>query len=178
MAYQWNWYIFLQPASAKDSYLDWLLSGMLTTLQMGCLAWVIAFCLGSLLGVMRTIPNRAVSFLAELYVEIFRNIPLIVQLFIWYYLVPKLMPQEFRTWLFALPPASTSFYTATIGLGLFTAARVCEQVRAGIDVISSGLKNASLSLGLSPRQSYQYVLLPITYRTILPPMTSEMLSIF
>ena len=103
MAYQWNWYIFLQPASAKDSYLDWLLSGMLTTLQMGCLAWVIAFCLGSLLGVMRTIPNRAVSFLAELYVEIFRNIPLIVQLFMWYYLVPKLMPQEFRTWLFALP---------------------------------------------------------------------------
>lgn len=178
MGYQWTWSVFLQPASAKETYLDWLLAGMWTTIQMGCLGWIIAFLLGSLLGVMRTVPNRVIASIATVYVEVIRNIPLIVQLFIWYYLVPKLLPDAWRTWLFAQSPATTSFLTATVGLGIFTAARVCEQVRAGIEALPKGLRYAALSMGFTLPQTYRFVLLPISYRLIIPPMTSEMLSIF
>lgn len=178
MGYQWTWSVFLQPASAKETYLDWLLAGMWTTIQMGCLGWIIAFLLGSLLGVMRTVPNRVIASIATVYVEVIRNIPLIVQLFIWYYLVPKLLPDAWRTWLFAQSPSTTSFLTATVGLGIFTAARVCEQVRAGIEALPKGLRYAALSMGFTLPQTYRFVLLPISYRLIIPPMTSEMLSIF
>jgi glutamate/aspartate transport system permease protein len=112
------------------------------------------------------------------YVEIVRNVPLIVQLFLWYYLAPKFLPDAWRTWLFAQPPATTAFVTATLGLGFFTAARVCEQVRAGIDSLPKGLRNAALAMGFTLPQAYRHVLLPVSYRLIVPPMTSEMLSIF
>ena len=178
MGYQWTWSVFLQPANGKETYLDWLLAGLWTTVQMGTFGWIIAFVLGSVLGVMRTVPNRLLSGIAVTYVEIFRNIPLIVQLFLWYYVVPKFLPQEWRAWLFAQPPATTAFLTATLGLGVYTAARVCEQVRAGIESLPPGLRNAALSMGMTLTQSYRYVLLPVSYRLIVPPMTSEILSIF
>ncbi len=178
MGYQWTWSVFLQPANGRETYLDWLLAGMWTTVQMGTLGWVIAFILGSALGVMRTVPNRFLSGVAVTYVEIVRNVPLIVQLFLWYYVVPKLLPDTWRGSLFAQPPATTAFLTATIGLGVFTAARFCEQVRAGIESLPTGLRNAALSMGFTLPQAYRYVLLPVSYRLIVPPMTSEILSIF
>ena len=178
MGYQWTWSVFLQPANGRETYLDWLLAGMWTTVQMGTLGWVIAFILGSVLGVMRTVPNRFLSSIAVTYVEIVRNVPLFVQLFLWYYVVPKFLPDAWRSWLFAQPPATTAFVTATIGLGVFTAARVCEQVRAGIESLPTGLRNAALSMGFTLPQTYRYILLPVSYRLIVPPMTSEMLSIF
>lgn len=178
MSYDWYWGIFLESAGGHETYLDWLISGFWTTVKMGVLGWIIAFVLGSVLGVMRTMNNRALAFIAAAYVEVVRNIPLIVQLFLWYYLAPKFLPESTRNWLFAQPPATTAFVTATIGLGFFTAARVCEQVRAGIQSVPRGLRNASLAMGFTLPQTYRFVLLPIAYRTILPPMTSEMLSIF
>lgn len=178
MGYQWTWSVFLQPANGRETYLDWLLAGMWTTVQMGTLGWIIAFILGSVLGVMRTVPNRFLSAAAVTYVEIVRNVPLIVQLFLWYYVVPKFLPDAWRSWLFAQPPATTAFVTATIGLGVFTAARVCEQVRAGIESLPPGLRYAALSMGFTLPQAYRYVLLPVSYRLIVPPMTSEILSIF
>jgi glutamate/aspartate transport system permease protein len=178
MGYNWNWSVFLQPAGNGQTYLDWLIAGLGTTVLMGALAWVIAFLLGSVLGVMRTLPHRGLQRVAAIYVNVMRNIPLIVQLFLWYYLAPKFMPEALRTWLFSLPPASTAFVTATIGLGFFTAARVCEQVRAGVESLPPGLRNASLAVGFTLPQAYRHVLLPVSYRLIIPPMTSEMLSIF
>ena len=114
MGYEWNWQVFLQPASGTETYLDWLLAGLWTTAKMGTLAWMLAFVLGSLLGVMRTAPHRLLSRAATVYVEIVRNVPLIVQLFLWYYLAPKLLPFAWRAWLFAQPPATTAFVTATL----------------------------------------------------------------
>lgn len=178
MSYDWYWGIFLESANGHETYLDWLISGFWTTVKMGVLGWMLAFVLGSVLGVMRTANHRAAVFVATAYVEIVRNIPLIVQLFLWYYLAPKFLPESWRKWLFSQPPATTAFVTATIGLGFFTAARVCEQVRAGIQSVPRGLRNASLAMGFTLAQTYRHVLLPIAYRTILPPMTSEMLSIF
>lgn len=178
MGYTWNWHIFLQAASAKETYFDWLIAGLWSTLKMGVLAWLLAFALGSILGVMRTLPQRTPRLIATAYVDLFRNIPLIVQLFLWYYLMPKCLPEAARAWLFAQPPATSAFVTATIGLGFFTAARICEQVRAGIQSLPPGMRNAALSLGFTLPQAYRHVLLPVAYRLIVPPMTSEMLSIF
>jgi glutamate/aspartate transport system permease protein len=178
MHYNWQWDVFLQTAGGDKTYLDWLLSGMWTTIQMGVLAWILAFGLGSVLGVMRTVPHRFVRGIATVYVELVRGVPLIVQLFMWYYVAPHFLPNAWRTWLFAQPPAITTFVTATLGLGFFTAARVCEQVRAGINALPHGQRNAALAMGFTPSQAYRYVLLPIAYRIIVAPMTSEMLSIF
>lgn len=178
MNYTWQWDVFLQAANTRETYLDWLLAGMLTTIKMGCLAWVLAFIVGSVLGIMRTLPNRLVSTIAATYVEVVRNIPLIVQLFMWYYVMPRFLPEAWRAWLFAQPPATTAFATATLGLGFFTAARVCEQVRAGINALPRGQLNAALAMGLTLPQAYRHVLLPVAYRMMVPPMTSEMLSIF
>jgi glutamate/aspartate transport system permease protein len=178
MGYTWHWQVFLQSASGKETYLDWLLLGLWTTVKMGTLAWILAFVLGSLLGVLRTAPHPFLSRAAAAYVEIVRNVPLIVQLFLWYYLAPKFLPHAWRAWLFAQPPATSAFVTGTLGLGFFTAARVCEQVRAGIDSLPKGLRNAALAMGFTLPQAYRHVLLPVSYRLIVPPMTSEMLSIF
>lgn len=178
MSYDWHWGVFLEAASARETYLDWLISGFWTTIKMGVLGWIIAFFLGSALGVMRTLNNRILAGVATVYVQVVRNVPLIVQLFLWYYLAPKFLPESWRNWLFAQPPATTAFVTATLGLGVFTAARVCEQVRSGIQSLPRGLRNASLAMGFTTSQAYRYVLLPVSYRVMIPPMTSEMLSIF
>lgn len=178
MTYDWYWGIFLESANGRETYFDWLLSGFWTTIKMGVLGWILAFVLGSILGVMRTANHRFLSFIATAYVEVVRNVPLIVQLFLWYYLAPKFLPETWRAWLFSQPPATTAFVTATLGLGFFTAARVCEQVYSGIQSVPRGLRNAALAMGFTTPQTYRYVLLPIAYRVILPPMTSEMLSIF
>lgn len=178
MNYTWQWDVFLQAANPRETYLDWLIAGMWTTIKMGCLAWVLAFCIGSILGVMRTLPNRLAGAIAATYVEVVRNIPLIVQLFMWYYVMPRFLPEAWRMWMFAQPPATTAFVTATLGLGFFTAARVCEQVRAGINALPRGQLNAALAMGLTLPQAYRHVLLPVAYRMMVPPMTSEMLSIF
>jgi glutamate/aspartate transport system permease protein len=96
-------------------------------------------------------------------------------MFLWYFVLPELLPPALGDWLKQLPDAS--FYTAVIALGLYTSARVAEQVRAGILSLASGQRMAALALGLRLPQAYAYVLLPMAYRIILPPLTSEFLNI-
>lgn len=113
-----------------------------------------------------------------MYVELFRNVPLIVQFFTWYLVVPELLPEDLGMWFKAeLDPNIQFFLSSMICLGLFTAARVCEQVRAAIQSLPRGQKNAALAMGLTLPQAYRYVLLPNAYRVIVPPMTSEMMNL-
>jgi glutamate/aspartate transport system permease protein len=176
MKYNWNWGIFfdLSP-NGVNTYLGSMMFGMVWTLATALLAWTIALALGSLIGVLRTAPNAWLVRFANGYVELFRNIPLLVQLFLWYFVLPEVVPQAFGTWLKQLPNAS--FYTAVCCLGLYTSARVAEQVRAGILSLRSGQRMAGLAIGLTLPQTYRYVLLPMAYRIILPPLTSEFLNI-
>lgn len=176
MNYHWNWDVFLQEAAKNQSYLDWLLSGALITLALGLSAWLIALLLGALLGVLRTVPSRPLRALASTYVEVFRNIPLLVQLFIWYYVLPDLLP--FGDAIKQMHPMTQQFLAAMLCLGTFTAARVCEQVRSGIQSLPRGQKNAGLALGLTLPQTYRFVMLPMAFRVIVPPLTSEFLNIF
>jgi glutamate/aspartate transport system permease protein len=130
--------------------------------------------LGSIVGVLRTLPSALAQRLSAAYVELFRNIPLLVQMFLWFFVLPELVPSEFGLWLKQLPNAP--FYTAVVCLGFYTSARVAEQVRAGINALARGQKMAGMALGLTTLQTYRYVLLPMAYRIILPPLTSEFLN--
>jgi glutamate/aspartate transport system permease protein len=176
MNYNWNWGIFfeLSPDGAH-TYLQTLLFGTGWTLATALSAWVMALTLGSIIGVLRTTPFVWLVRLGSAYVELFRNIPLLVQMFLWYFVLPELVPRDIGTWLKQLPDAS--FYTAVIALGFYTSARVAEQVRAGISSLPRGQQLASLALGLTLPQAYRYVLLPMAYRIVLPPLTSEFLNI-
>jgi glutamate/aspartate transport system permease protein len=180
MSYHWNWGILLSPVSTGEptTYLGWLLSGLWVTVTVSLAAWVIALIVGSLFGVLRTVQNPRVAAIGTVYVAIFRNIPLIVQFFIWYLVIPELLPVSIGTWFKQLPPGAQFFSSSIICLGLFTAARVCEQVRSGINALPRGQRGAGLALGFTQWQTYRYVLLPVAYRIIVPPLTSEFLNIF
>ncbi|MFB5746251.1 amino acid ABC transporter permease [Cedecea sp. S5-13] len=179
MSIDWNWGIFLQPAPfGNTTYLGWIWNGFQVTVALSITAWIIAFLVGSLFGILRTVPNKFLSGLGTLYVELFRNVPLIVQFFTWYLVVPELLPENLGMWFKSeLDPNIQFFLSSMICLGLFTAARVCEQVRAAIQSLPRGQKNAALAMGLTLPQAYRYVLLPNAYRVIVPPMTSEMMNL-
>jgi len=175
MNYNWNWGIFWQPSpEGTGTYLDMLLSGLQWTLATAAFAWVLALLLGSIVGVVRTLPSRWGGRLATAYVEFFRNIPLLVQLFLWFFVLPELLPRGAGLWLKQLPNAP--FWTASVGLGFYMSASVAEQVRAGIGALPRGQAMAGRALGLTTAQVYVYVLLPMAYRIILPPLTSEFLN--
>jgi glutamate/aspartate transport system permease protein len=179
MAYNWNWEVFLQPsATGEGTYVTWLLEGLKWTVTLSLSAWVIALVIGSIIGVLRTVPNRWLSLIAAAYVEVFRNVPLLVQLFIWYFVLPELLPGKMGDAFKQMNPLAQQFLAAMVCLGLFTAARVAEQVRSGINSLPRGQKNAGLAMGFTLAQVYRYVLLPMAYRIIVPPLTSEFLNIF
>ena len=175
MNYHWNWHIFFEPApNGTGTYLDMLLSGLLVTIETALCAWIIALVTGAIIGVMRTLPSKTASAIGFAYVEFFRNMPLLVQLFIWFFVLPELLPPSWGLWMKQMPHAP--FYTAAIGVGLFMSARVAEQTRAGINSLPRGQKLAATALGLTTAQAYRYVLLPMAFRIIMPPLTSEFLS--
>ncbi len=178
MNYNWHWGVFFNEAWPGQTYLDWVLSGLAVTVSVGLLAWCIGLLLGIVMGVLRTVPNRWVSAVAAAYVELFRNIPLLVQLFIWYFVVPELLPLSWGTWIKSIDPFMQQFFAAVLCLGMYTSARICEQVRAGIESLPPGQRNAGLALGMTLRQTYRYVLLPVSLRVIVPPLTSEFMTVF
>ena len=179
MSYNWNWGVFLSPVpSGEATYLGWMLSGLLMTVALSLAAWILALAVGSLMGVLRTAPKRWLSALAAAYVELFRNVPLLVQLFIWYFVLPELLPPALGNAYKQSNPVLQQFASAMVCLGFFTGARVCEQVRAGIESLPPGQKNAGLALGLTLPQTYRHVLLPMAFRLVVPPLTSEFLNIF
>ncbi|MBW7966656.1 amino acid ABC transporter permease [Bradyrhizobium sp. BR 10261] len=171
MTYRWDWSVLV-----SDPYLGWLLAGLGWTLLVAGAAWVLALAVGVTVGVLRTLPNRAARTLGTAYVETFRNIPLLLQLFVWYFVLPELLPAPIGNWIKRELPLP-EYWTAVIGLGLFTAARVAEQTRAGIQAIGRGQVLAAAASGLTLAQSYRYILLPIAARNVLPPLTSEFLNV-
>jgi glutamate/aspartate transport system permease protein len=153
-----------------------LASGLEWTLAVAALAWIMAFLLGSIIGVARTTDRRWLVRLGNAYVELFRNIPLIVQFFIWFFVVPGVLPPVKR-WVVSLDPLTYQLLTAVVCLGLFTSARLAEQVRAGIQSLPRGQRHAGYALGLTQLQTYRHVLLPMAYRIIIPPLTSELMNL-
>ncbi len=170
-AYKFDWSVLW-----RQPYGEWLLEGVWLTLQIGLLAWVIAMALGVLFGTLRASTSRTLRFVGALYVEVFRNVPLLVQLFFWFYAGPMLFGKTIQFKINAI--SGLNYYIAIFGLGLYTASRVAEHVRAGFASIGHGQYEAVLSTGLTQVQMYRYVIIPYALRLAIPPITTEFLTIF
>ncbi|MGB3451563.1 MAG: amino acid ABC transporter permease [Giesbergeria sp.] len=178
----WDWQVFCEDTLDRQAvpgcfgkggditYLDWLLSAWGWTVSVSLLALALALALGAVIGTLRTLEGRRVVVgLCNAWVELFRNIPLLVQIFLWYHVLPTFFPV-----LQGVP----GFVLVVFALGFFTSARIAEQVRAGIQALPRGQRYAGLAMGFTTFQTYRYVLLPMALRIIIPPLTSETMNIF
>jgi len=167
--YQFNWSVLWSGQSGV-----WLLRGILTTLELSALGWLLAAALGILAGALRTVPLRPLRALATAYVEFFRNVPLLVWMFVWYFAIPPLLPAPFREWLFN---HAAEFWAAVLALGVYHGARFSEVIRSGIQSIPKSQVEAAVSTGLTVAQTYRLVIIPIALRLVIPPVTSESLNL-
>ena len=178
MGYHWNWKVLLaQEPGGTGTFLHYLVVGLGWTLVTALAAWVIALLVGAVVGTLRTTSNPWVVRLGNAYVEIFRNIPLLVQMFLWFFVVPELLPTALGDWIKQMPPPWGTYIPAVLCLGIFTSVRVAEQVRAGIQSLPRGQRMAGTAMGLTQSQTYRFVILPQAFRIILPPLTSEFMNI-
>ena len=175
----WDWQIFCNStlsgealscfgAAGDMTYLQWMISAWGWTASVAALGFVIALFAGVVVGIARTVPLAPLVFFSTVWTELFRNIPLLVQVFLWYHVLPVFVPAFGRV---------SSFWLAAIALGLFTSARIAEQVRAGLQSLPPGQAMAARALGLSSSNVYAKVLLPQALRIILPAMTSEAMNV-
>ena len=167
----WQWEIFLKDPGGKiPTYWEWMLSAWGWTISVSLLSLFIALSLGSIIGILRTLPDSPwLVRLSNAWVELFRNIPLLVQIFLWYHVIPALIPPMKEV---------HGFYLVVFALGFFTSARIAEQVRAGIQALPRGQRYAGMAMGFTTPQYYRYVILPMAYRMVIPPLTSESMNIF
>lgn len=170
--------LFEEVPEGGERYLDWLMSGLGWTLFLALAGWAVAFALGVAVGCARTTRRPLLAALARIYVEVFRNIPVIVQMFVWYFVMPEVLPRAWGDAVKAIPPPWGSVIPALLGLALYTAARVAEQVKAGIEALPPGQRKAAEALGMRGLQIYRLVLLPQALRIIMPTLTSEVMGIF
>jgi len=166
-----------QEPGGTGTYLQYLIVGLGWTLATALAAWLIALAIGSMIGTLRTTNLTWLVRIGNLYVEIFRNIPLIVQMFLWFFVFPELLPKELGDAIKQMPPPWSSYIPAVLCLGIFTSVRVAEQVRAGINSLPRGQRMAGTAMGLTQAQTYRYVILPQAFRIILPPLTSEFMNV-
>jgi glutamate/aspartate transport system permease protein len=164
-----DWGVFLNDDGGGRTYLQWMMDAWGWTLSVAGASWVVSMAVGLLFGTLRTLPNSPVlTRIANAWVELFRNIPLLVQIFIWYFVVPKIFPA-----MKDIP----GFVLVVFALGFFTSARIAEQVRAGIQALPRGQRYAGMAMGFTTAQTYRYVILPMALRIIIPPLTSESMSL-
>ena len=169
MNYQFNWSVLWSGQSGQ-----WLLQGLVTTLEISLLAWLLAVALGILSGALRTVPLAPLRAVATAYVEFFRNVPLLVWMFFWYFAAPPLLPEATREWLFN---HGAEFWAGTLALGVYHGARFSEVIRAGIQSIPRTQFEAGISTGLSTAQVYRLIIIPVALRLIIPPATNESLNL-
>ncbi len=191
--------------SAADTYFRALVVGLANTFRVAAIGIVLATLLGTLVGLSRLSPNFLLAQLASAYVEVIRNVPLLVQLFFWYTVIAEGLPGAEnalnpapgvfltnRGIFFPLPGSwpelsgfnftggaslTPEFAALLIGLVTYTAGFIAEIVRAGILSVDRGQIDAAYSLGLERRGALRFVILPQALRLIVPPMTSQFLNL-
>ncbi|HBO9484500.1 TPA: amino acid ABC transporter permease [Pseudomonas aeruginosa] len=163
-------------------HLRWLLDGFLLTLGLALLSCLLATLIGAPLAIARLSRRRLLSWPARAYLALFRNTPLLVQLFFWYFGVPALLPEALVSWLNTphetplLDWPSFEFLAGAWGLTLYTSAFVAEEFRAGIASVRPEQRAAGLALGLTQRQVWRVVVLPQALRTALPPLLGQYMN--
>ena len=169
MKYTFNWSVLWTGESGR-----WLLSGLIVTLELSALAWILAVALGIVSGALRTVKFRPLRAVATFYVEFFRNVPLLVWMFFWYFGVPPFLPEVIREWMFG---HGLEFWAGVLALGVYSGARFSEVLRSGIQSIPRTQMEAAVASGLTTFQAYRYVILPVALRLIIPPATNESLNL-
>jgi glutamate/aspartate transport system permease protein len=172
MNYSWNWSVLVQDPCAQ-----WLVGGVAMTMTISVAALAIALAVGTGIGVLRSSPNQNARVLTGVYISAFRNVPLLLQMFLWFFVVPEILPAGAGRWLKRDLP-HPEIVTAIVALGLFTSSRIAVQISAGIAAVPRGQRAAARATGLSILQAYRFVLLPQAVRIIIPPLTSEIPTIF
>jgi len=171
-AYEFRWSVLWQ-----HPYGEWMLQGIWTTVTLGTICWFLALLLGIIVGTCRVAPWRPLRILATAYTEFFRDIPLLVQLFFWYFAAPRILPAAIEQYLYRQLP-NAEFWVVVIGLSIYTSSRVAEQIRSGLQSIPQDQFFAALSTGLTHFQMYRYVTIPLAIRIMIPPLTTEFLTTF
>jgi His/Glu/Gln/Arg/opine family amino acid ABC transporter permease subunit len=169
VSYRFDWSVLWSGQTGA-----WLLQGVLVTIEISALAWAMAVALGILSGALRTVPLRPLRVLATCYVEFFRNVPLLVWMFFWYFGVPALLPAAMREWLFS---HAAEFWAGMVALGVYHGARFSEVIRSGIQSIPRTQVEAAQAMGFTTWQAYRLVILPVALRLIVPPATNESLNL-
>ena len=170
--YSFDWAVF--TTEGQYGHMGHLmLHGLNLTVTITIYSAIIALVLGTVIGLARLSNFKPVYWFATCYVELFRNTPLLIQLFFWNFAFPYAFPEEIR---FKLYDMDFEFWVATIGCGIFTSAFMAEIIRAGIQSIPKGLLEASYSSGLTFNQTLRKVILPLAFREIIPPLGSEFLN--
>ena len=169
MNYKFNWALIF-----SGEYGQWFLDGLSVTLQLSGLSILLAVLLGTLLTVLRLSRVKPLEWLAAGYIEFFRNTPLVVQIFFWYFGSDPLLPPFFKEWLYK---QNIEFATGVIALTTYTAAFLAEELRSGILSIPRTQIEASRATGLSFLQSMRYVILPQAFKRVLPPLAGQFINL-
>lgn len=178
--------LFGEPLAGK--YVLWLVDGLGMTLLVSAIVVVLSTLAGFLLALGRTSTLRPLSQITAAYIAFFRNTPLLVQLFFWYFGLPGLLPEEAMVWLnsphlmaigggIELHWPSFEFLIATLGLTLYSAAFVAEEIRSGITGVPLPQRQAAQALGMTHWQVFVHVVLPQALRLALPPLLGQYMNI-
>ncbi len=167
-------YTFDWSVVTSGQYFDWLVSGLITTLKLSAISIVLAFILGLVIAVMRMSHSKPLRWFAHAYLEFFRNTPLLVQIFFWYFGSYKILPAAVNEWLVS---TNFEFAAAAIALTIYTSAFIAEDIRSGVLSIPKEQMEASRSAGFSYLRSMQYIILPQAVRITIPPLVNQFLNV-
>lgn len=167
--YTFDWSII-----TSGKYFDWLVAGLITTLKLSVISIVMAFLLGLLIAVMRMSNSKPIRWFAHAYLEFFRNTPLLVQIFFWYFGSYKILPTALNEWLVS---TNFEFAAAAIALTIYTSAFIAEDIRSGVLSIPKEQMEAARSAGFSYLRSMQYIILPQAVRITIPPLVNQFLNL-
>ena len=169
MAYQFDWHLVV-----SGQYGDWIVQGLVTTLKISGISIALSLVVGTLACVMRMSRLKPLVWLSCLYVEFFRNTPLLVQIFFWYFGSYTILPTFVNDW---LKTVDFEFACGVIALTFYTGAFIAEDLRSGIFSIPRTQLEASRACGLSFAQAMGHVILPQAFRIIVPPLISQFLNL-
>ncbi|OWT65671.1 amino acid ABC transporter permease [Candidimonas nitroreducens] len=177
MNYNWDWsVIYSMSPDGVHNYLQQFAIGMGWTVALTFCAILTALVLGSLLAFLRMLKIPVVNYVAVTYVEYMRNIPLIVHMFLWFFVLPELVPVDLGMAIKKMPQPWASVVPAFFCLSTYAAARISEVLRAGVESLPRGQFQAGAAIGLNEFQTFRYVVFPQAIRIVVPALTSEMVS--
>jgi polar amino acid transport system permease protein len=168
-SYQFDWAII-----TSGQYFEWIVSGVKVTLQLSVVSVALSFILGLLIAVMRMSNVRPILWFSHAYLEFFRNTPLLVQIFFWYFGSYKILPMVVNDWMNTM---NFEFAAAVIALTIYTSAFIAEDIRSGVRSIPKEQMEAARSSGFSYLRSMYYIILPQAVRLTIPPLINQFLNL-